>query len=75
MGVIMDESPSGCWTVQHSIVEYQGQWYLFYHDKDLSPEFDKNRSIRADSLYFIVGQQRLIPAHFRADMPEKRIGK
>jgi hypothetical protein len=51
-GVILDESPSGCWTVQHSIVEYQGQWYLFYHDKDLSPEFDKNRSIRADSLYF-----------------------
>ncbi len=51
-GVIMDESPTGCWTVHHSIVEYQGQWYLFYHDKDLSPGFDKNRSIRADRLYF-----------------------
>jgi hypothetical protein len=51
-GVIMDESPSGCWTNHHSIVEYKGQWYLFYHDKDLSPEFDKNRSIRADYLYF-----------------------
>jgi hypothetical protein len=51
-GVIMDESPTGCWTVHHSIVEYQGQWYLFYHDKDLSPDFDKNRSIRADRLYF-----------------------
>ena len=51
-GVIMDELPSGCWTNQHSIVEYKGQWYLFYHDKDLSPGFDKNRSIRADTLSF-----------------------
>ncbi|OHB64856.1 MAG: alpha-N-arabinofuranosidase [Planctomycetes bacterium RBG_13_60_9] len=51
-GVIMDESPSGCWTNHPSIVEYKGQWYLFYHDKDLSPKFDKNRSIRADYLSF-----------------------
>ncbi|HEY6641342.1 family 43 glycosylhydrolase [Povalibacter sp.] len=51
-GVILDESASGCWTVHHSIVDYQGQWYLFYHDKDLSPAFDKNRSIRADKLFF-----------------------
>jgi hypothetical protein len=51
-GVILDESASGCWTVHHSILEYQGQWYLFYHDKDLSPSFDKNRAIRADKLFF-----------------------
>jgi hypothetical protein len=51
-GVIMDESASGCWTNHHSLVEYKGQWYLFYHDKDLSPDFDKNRSIRADRLFF-----------------------
>ena len=51
-GVIMDKSPSGCWTNHHSIVEYKGQWYLFYHDRDLSPDFDKNRSIRADYLFF-----------------------
>jgi hypothetical protein len=51
-GVIMDESPSGCWTNHHSIVEFEGQWYLFYHDKDLSPDFDKNRSMRADRLFF-----------------------
>jgi beta-xylosidase len=51
-GVIMDESESGCWTNHHSLVEYKGQWYLFYHDKDLSPEFDKNRSIKADYLSF-----------------------
>jgi len=51
-GVILDESASGCWTVHQSIVEFKGQWYLFYHDKDLSPDFDKNRSVRADYLYF-----------------------
>ena len=51
-GVILDESTSGCWTVHHSILEYKGQWYLFYHDKDLSPSFDKNRAIRADKLFF-----------------------
>ncbi|MDR2814298.1 MAG: family 43 glycosylhydrolase [Prevotellaceae bacterium] len=49
---IMDESPTGCWTNHHSIVEYKGQWYLFYHHNDLSPHFDKNRSIRVDSLTF-----------------------
>jgi hypothetical protein len=51
-GVILDEAASGCWTVHQSIVQYKGQWYLFYHDKDLSPNFDKNRSIRADYMYF-----------------------
>jgi hypothetical protein len=52
VGVITDQNASGCWTEHHSIVEYKGQWYLFYHDKDLSPNFDKNRSIRADKLFF-----------------------
>ncbi len=52
VGVILDESASGCWTVHHSILDYKGQWYLFYHDRDLSPAFDKNRSIRADKLFF-----------------------
>jgi hypothetical protein len=51
-GVILDEAASGCWTVHQSLVEYKGQWYLFYHDKDLSPIFDKNRSIRAEYLSF-----------------------
>ena len=51
-GVIMDESPTGCWTNHHSIVEYHDQWYLFYHHNDYSPTFDKNRSTRIDSLFF-----------------------
>jgi len=52
IGVIMDESPTGCWTNHHSIIEFNNQWYLFYHHNDLSPKFDKNRSIRIDSLFF-----------------------
>jgi hypothetical protein len=51
-GVIMDESPTGCWTNHHSMIEFRNQWYLFYHHNDLSPKFDKNRSIRVDSLFF-----------------------
>ena len=50
-GIIMDEYHP-CWTNHHSIIEYNGQWILFYHRNDLSPDFDKNRSIRADSLFF-----------------------
>ncbi len=53
-GVIMDESASGCWTNHHSLIQFKNQWYLFYHDKDYSPRFDKARSIRADSLFFNV---------------------
>ena len=51
-GIIMEESPVGCWTNHHSIINYKGQWYLFYHHNDYSPSFDKNRSMRADSLFF-----------------------
>ncbi|MFA5328060.1 MAG: family 43 glycosylhydrolase [Prolixibacteraceae bacterium] len=51
-GVIMDESPVNCWTNHQSIVQYNNQWYLFYHHNDYSPKFDKNRSIRVDSLFF-----------------------
>jgi hypothetical protein len=51
-GVLMDESPTGCWTNHHSIIDFKNQWYLFYHHNDLSPDFDKNRSIMLDSLFF-----------------------
>ncbi|WP_083326299.1 family 43 glycosylhydrolase [Hymenobacter coccineus] len=50
-GVIMDEF-TGCWTNHHSIIDFKNQWYLFYHHNDLSPDFDKARSIRLDSLFF-----------------------
>ena len=51
-GIFMAESPTGCWTNHHSIVKYQGQWYLFYHHNDYSPSFDKLRSVRIDRLSF-----------------------
>lgn len=50
-GVIMDETP-GCWTNHHSILPFKNQWYLFYHANNFSPEFDKARSARIDSLFF-----------------------
>lgn len=51
-GVIMDESPMNCWTNHHSFIDYKGQWYLFYHQNAYSPDFDKNRSVCMDSLFF-----------------------
>lgn len=62
-GIIMDESPTGCWTNHHSIVEFKDQWYLFYHHNDYSPHFDKNRSARVDSLFFNADGtiQKVIP--------------
>ncbi len=51
-GLIMKESPVGCWTNHHSLVEYKGEWYLFYHHNDYSPDFDKNRSARIDRVFF-----------------------
>ena len=61
-GVIMDETP-GCWTNQQSIIKFKNQWYLFYHHNDLSPHFDKNRSVRIDSLFFHADGtiQKVIP--------------
>lgn len=51
-GIIMAQSPSSCWTNHHSLVEYKGEWYLFYHHNDYSPGFDKNRSARIDRVVF-----------------------
>lgn len=64
-GVIMDESPAGCWTNHHSIIQFKDQWYLFYHHNDYSPTFDKARSIRADSLFFNADGtiQKVVPTY------------
>lgn len=52
-GVIMDIIPKPlCWTNHHSIVQYNGKWYLFYHHNDYSPNRDMLRSVRVDSLAF-----------------------
>lgn len=64
-GVIMDESPMHCWTNHQSVVEYNKQWYLFYHQNALSPKNDKNRSICVDSLFFNADGsiQKVTPTH------------
>jgi len=51
-GIIMAEHANRCWTNHHSIVEYRGEWLLFYHRNDYSPAFDKLRSARIDRLCF-----------------------
>ena len=51
-GLIMAEHPNGCWTNHHSIINFKGQWYLFYHRNDYSPNDDKRRSVRIDKLSF-----------------------
>ena len=51
-GLIMAEHANGCWTNHHSIVNYKGQWYLFYHHNDLSLKDDKRRSVCIDKLSF-----------------------
>ncbi len=51
-GLIMAEHADSCWTNHHSIINYKGQWYLFYHHNDFSPDDDKRRSPRIERLYF-----------------------
>lgn len=51
-GLIMAEHANGCWTNHHSIVNYKGQWYLFYHCNFFSPNDDKRRSVQIEKLFF-----------------------
>ena len=51
-GLIMAEHANGCWTNHHSIINYKGQWYLFYHHNDFSPRDDKRRSVCIEKLFF-----------------------
>ena len=51
-GLIMAEHPNGCWTNHHSIINYKGQWYLFYHTNFFSPNDDKRRSVCIEKLAF-----------------------
>lgn len=39
------------WTTHHSIVEFQGKWYLFYHDCSLSGGVDHLRSVKMREIY------------------------
>lgn len=48
-GVILN--PVVGWTNHHSIVEYKGKWYLFYHDSSISGKTHL-RSIKASELTY-----------------------
>ena len=51
-GIIMAEHDNACWTNHHSLVEYKGQWYLFYHRNHYSPQMDKRRSACIEKVSF-----------------------
>ncbi|WP_079908428.1 glycoside hydrolase family 43 protein [Paenibacillus sp. 32352] len=40
------------WTTHHSIVEFQGKWYLFYHDCSLSGGVDHKRCVKYTELTY-----------------------
>ncbi len=40
------------WTTHHSIVEYQGKWYLFYHDASLSGGISHLRCVKAAEIFY-----------------------
>lgn len=40
------------WTTHHSIVEFQGKTYLFFHDCELSKGVDHLRSVKAKEIFY-----------------------
>jgi len=40
------------WTTHHSIVEFEGKWYLFYHDSSLSGGIDNKRCVKFTELKY-----------------------
>lgn len=40
------------WTTHHSIVKFEDQWYLFYHDSSLSGGKDNKRSVKYTELKY-----------------------
>jgi beta-xylosidase len=51
-GIIMAEHANKCWTNHHSLVEYKGQWYLFYHDCVPSNDITHLRSLKVQRLFY-----------------------
>ncbi len=40
------------WTTHHSVVEFKGKWYLFYHDSSLSKGVNHKRCVKYTELTF-----------------------
>lgn len=49
------------WTTHHSFVEFEGRWYLFYHDASLSGGVDHLRSVKVKEIaYDDAGRIRVL---------------
>ena len=53
--------PVSGWTTHHSIVEFNGKWYLFYHDSSLSGGRTHLRCVKVTDLSY-DGDGRILPA-------------
>jgi hypothetical protein len=53
-------SPVVGWTTHHSICEFQGKWYLFYHDSILSNGVTHLRSVKVTELQYDANG-RIVP--------------
>ena len=40
------------WTTHHSIVEFGGRWWLYYHDASLSGGISYKRSVKVQELFY-----------------------
>jgi len=40
------------WTTHHSIVEFKGKWYLYYHDATLSGGMSHRRCVKVQELFY-----------------------
>ncbi len=49
-GVVL--TPPIGWTTHHSIVEFEGRWFLYYHDASLSGGVDNKRSVKVQELFY-----------------------
>lgn len=49
-GVIM--KPVVGWTTHHSIVEFKGKWYIFYHDTQISKGRTNLRNVKVTELHY-----------------------
>jgi hypothetical protein len=45
-------SPVLGWTTHHSIVEFQGRWFLYYHDATLSGGVSHRRCVKVQELFY-----------------------
>ena len=45
-------SPVLGWTTHHSIVQFNGKWYLFYHDCERSNGINQKRNVKFRELTF-----------------------